>query len=217
MKRILVRLGAMAALLGLLFFETGTWTIWNGRTRIPSGVRIYPGDNIQDSVDAYPAGTQFVIMNGLHRRFVCEPKSRDVFIGQSRDSAIVSGAMLIPDSLWAYGPEVNAAGDTLWNIPNQTQQGRVFSYSGANICEGDSLANGCNLPNELFRDNVALVHVLALDSVTTNDRWFFDYAADRIFVRDVTSGHLWEASADTCAITAHQPMMPVWAISTARR
>lgn len=133
MKRVIAVAALTLLVLGGLqdqrVFASGLRFWWNTGS-VPAGVRIYPGDAYQDSIDAYPAGTAFV----------------------------------------------TAAGDTLWCIPGQTQGNRVYSYSGACICEGDSLANACNVPEDLFMDDAPLVQVLAKDSVTTVYRWFFSYS-----------------------------------------
>ncbi len=52
-------------------------------------VTIYPGDDIQQNVEAAPPGTQFLLKAGVHRGQTVYPKSGDVFIGEA--GAILDG------------------------------------------------------------------------------------------------------------------------------
>ena len=62
-------------------------------TRAPvstvGGVAVFPGDSIQGLVDAYPAGTTFVIKAGVHRGQRVVPKDGDSFVGEP--GAVLSG------------------------------------------------------------------------------------------------------------------------------
>jgi len=54
-----------------------------------SGTPIYPGESIQSKVNAAPAGTQFVIKAGTHRRQSVVPKAGNRFVGEP--GAILDG------------------------------------------------------------------------------------------------------------------------------
>ena len=47
-----------------------------------SGTTIYPGQSIQQRVDAYPGGTTFYLKAGVHRLQSVVPKSGDSFVGE---------------------------------------------------------------------------------------------------------------------------------------
>ena len=54
-----------------------------------NGVEVFPGDSIQELVDAHPAGTVFVIRAGVHRNQLVNPKDGNTFVGEP--GAILSG------------------------------------------------------------------------------------------------------------------------------
>src|ERR1051326_3461945 len=60
-----------------------------GLDRVPTGVRISPGQSIQAAIDANPGGTTFTLLTGTHRLSTAiKPKSGDSFLGQ--DDTILS-------------------------------------------------------------------------------------------------------------------------------
>ncbi|NBC03935.1 MAG: hypothetical protein GVY20_09560 [Bacteroidetes bacterium] len=71
-------------LLSLIFIESCSDTGSSGQ------VKLYPGDNFQQANDNFPAGTVFVIANGLHQKQrVHNPKSGNVWLGEK--GAIMDG------------------------------------------------------------------------------------------------------------------------------
>ncbi len=75
----------------------------------------------------------------------------------------------------------------------QTQQGRVYAGrpNGKPICE--PLYPRCTYPEDLFFDNLRLRHVASLSEVGPG-RWYFDYAADKIYFADNPTGRTVEAT-----------------------
>lgn len=149
------------------------------------GTTIYPGDDIQAAVTKYPGGTTFLIKAGTHRlaRFVT-PKTGNSFIGER--GAIVSGARLLTTFVREGG---------YWVATGQTQENT--NRPG----ECDPSRPRCAYPEDLFFDDKPLVHVSSLAGVTTG-KWYFDYAADKIYFADDPTGHKVETSVATAAFYA---------------
>ncbi|MBA2480469.1 MAG: right-handed parallel beta-helix repeat-containing protein [Planctomycetes bacterium] len=137
-------------------------------------VILRPGNDIQAAVAANPPGTTFRIARGLYRHQEITPKDNDVFIGEP--GAILSGARL----LTAFVRE-----GVYWVATGQTQQGQVH---------GDTEPGWrSQYAEDLFIDDVALQHVPALSDVGPG-KWFFDYAADKIYFANDPAGHRVETS-----------------------
>ncbi len=135
---------------------------------------ICPGDNIQAKVSAAGSGAMFTIRAGIHRLQSITPKTGQQFIGEP--GAILSGARLLTG--WTQ------SGAT-WYVDGQTQQG-----AGGGQCAGGRI---CGPPDDVYRDNVLLRRVGSVAAVTAGT-FYFDYAADRIYVGDNPSGHTLEGA-----------------------
>ena len=154
-------------------------------TGVPAdAVVIYPGQNIQAAVDAHPTGTTCLIKGGVHRLQSVVAKDGDTFVGEQ--GAILSGAIVLSD----FTIEGN-----VWVANNQTQGGDP----GPGACQAGYPR--CTYPEDLFVDNVPLLHV-ASTAALSHGRWFFDYAADKIYLADDPTGHTVETSITRTAITA---------------
>lgn len=138
-------------------------------------VALYPGDNLQLRVAAAPAGTSFVLKAGLHRLQSIRPKDGDVFTGEA--GTVLSGARL----LTAF-----TRSGKYWVAGGQTQQGVVHG-----TCE--AAFPRCNFPEQVFIDDRLLQHAASLGEVEPGT-FFFDYAADRIYLGEDPSGHRVETS-----------------------
>jgi hypothetical protein len=140
-----------------------------------TGIVLNSGSDLQKAVDANPEGTNFYLTAGLYRLQSIRPKNRDVFIGDP--GATLSGARLLTsfERQGAY-----------WVATQQTQQGQLNGQC-------DSSHPRCTYPEDLFFDDKPLTHVAALEQVTAG-KWFFDYAADRIYFADDPTGHRVETS-----------------------
>ena len=142
-----------------------------------SFVTIETTDEPNTIVQGAPAGSTFWFEPGVHRMTTAiTPREGDSFHGGA--GAVLSGAKVL--SSWAVD------GDT-WKATGQTQQGSVTAHSCA---VGYPL---CNRPEELFIDDVRMLHVASIGAVTTGT-WHFDYDNDTIYIGDDPSGKTVETS-----------------------
>lgn len=146
-------------------------------------VWVAPGDDIQAKVNANPRGTTFNFRPGTYRFQSIVPKAGNVFDGINR-KAILSGARLLT------GWTVSGA---TWFVTGQTQE-------SARNQDGMCLAgfDRCAWPEDLFINNVPMRHVLTQGAVTTGT-YFFDYAADTIYIGDNPAGQTIETSVTAFA------------------
>ena len=129
-------------------------------------------------MDANPTGTIFTLLTGVHRSEAIEhviPKNGNVFIGEP--GAVMSGARVL-SNFHGEGP--------YWVAADQTQQGPV----GGTCTPG---YGGCIFSEDLFIDGVPLWRVVSLGEVAVG-QWFFDYAANKIYLQDDPAGRLVETS-----------------------
>ncbi len=158
-------------------------------------VNIYPGNNIPNVVSSNPPGTTFVIYPGLYRlQTPIVAKNGDSFVGQTACTpptipcqAVLSGAELLTSFQQA---------GLFYYVTGQTQQGQVTVPSSR--CQpqlpGYPLAYpGCIYPEDLYFDDVPLLHVTALTDVGLGE-WFFDYTNHIIYFYDNPAGHKVETS-----------------------
>ena len=140
-----------------------------------TGTAIYPGTNIQSVVNAYPGGTTFILKHGSHRMQSVVPKTGDKFIGEA--GALMTGSRLLM-SFTRSG--------SYWVASGQTQQGPTSGrcYEGW---------EGCIYPEDLWINSVLLQHVTSL-SLVGPGKWYFDYAADKIYLADDPTGKTVETS-----------------------
>lgn len=130
------------------------------------------GDKFQQVVDSHPAGTTYLVAAGIHREQQVVAKDGDTFIGEP--GAILSGARDLTGANWqraAHG----------WYVDGQSQEGFVHGtlLPGGNPRDAH--------PEELFVGGQRLQHVASLSSLTPGS-WFFDYAADRIYLGEDPAG-----------------------------
>ena len=141
----------------------------------PTGTAIAPGEDIQARVAAAAPGTRFVLRAGVHRLQHVRPKDGMVFAGEP--GAVLSGARLLTGF---------TRSGSAWTVGGQTQQG-----AAAGVCEDGGQA--CRYPEDLFFDDVPLKRVPSLSQVGAG-RWYFDYAADRVYVGSDPAGKRVEIS-----------------------
>jgi Right handed beta helix region len=143
-------------------------------------VTLNPGDNVQAIVNAHPAGTTYVFSPGLYRMQSISPKAGDTYIGQP--GAVLNGSGLL--SGW------QPSGAT-WVVGGQTQQGQVHG-----VCIASRPR--CGHPEDVFVDGLPLIHVASLAQVDASS-YFFDYAADRIYIGQDPAGKIIEVSTTRTA------------------
>jgi parallel beta-helix repeat protein len=143
------------------------------------------GTAIQPLVTAQPSGTIFVLQAGVHRHQTVYPKTGQVFRGEP--GAIMTGARDL-SGLFTFNGQY-------WVVGQQTQQGqRTGGCSGS--------FTRCGYPEDLFLDDKPLRHVGTLAEVKPG-RWYFDYAADRIYLADDPTGRTVETSVTRHAFVAN--------------
>jgi hypothetical protein len=143
-------------------------------------VTISPGANVQSIVNANPEGTTFVFQAGIYRLQSIEPLSGDIFVGQN--NPVLSGAQVLT-TFTQQGGYYIARG--------QTQQGQLNG-----VCL--PAYPMCEYPEDLYFDNVPLLHVASLSAVG-HGSWYFDYPNHNIYFFDNPSGHVVEASVTRSA------------------
>jgi len=154
-------------------------------------VDIHPGQDIPTIVAQNPAGTTFVIYPGTYRLTAhIVPKTGDSFIGQTSCAppktactAILTGARVIGNLAKLNGG--------VYEVTGQTQQGTVSLPN--KVCETGYMA--CNLPEDLFFDDVPYQHLSASSLPTIGSKqWWFNYSNNTIYFHDNPSGHTVETS-----------------------
>jgi parallel beta-helix repeat protein len=135
------------------------------------------GDDWQAKVDASPPGTHFTIGAGVHWNQQVTPKANDTFTG--KPGAIMSGGRRLTG--WT------SDGKGHWYVDGQTQENTTHLV--ADKCRVD--APGCYYNEELWVDGARYQHATTLAAVTAGSpAWYFDYAADRIYIGDNPTGHV---------------------------
>jgi hypothetical protein len=126
-------------------------------------VTVAPTDNLQNLVNANPAGTTFTLLPGVHHDSVTSIKNGDTFTGQP--GAIENGAKVLAG--WS---QVAINSVTYWTTAGGTPIST--GYNGSNCAPGFP---GCFYPQDLYLDNVTYTHVTSLASVAPS-AWYYDYA-----------------------------------------
>ena len=156
--------------------DTSAATIAPATTCASTATLLCPGDNIQAKATAAGVGATLTLQPGTYRLQTVIPLPNQSFVGQA--GAIMSGARLLTG--WIQ----NGA---TWYVTGQTQE---FGHTAGQCTSGTA----CQYPEDVYRDNVLLTRVLSLGAVGPG-KFFFDYAADRIYVGDDPSGHVLEGAA----------------------
>ena len=141
----------------------------------PGAISVWPGQSIQEAVDAAGDGATLFIRAGVHRMQRVQPRQGSTIIGEP--GAVMNGARVLTG--WTRD------GDRWW-VGGQTQQGARHG-----VCEGG--APRCNYPEQLFVNNARLEHVGSRSAVGPTT-WYFDYGADRIYIGQNPAGKTVETS-----------------------
>src|SRR5215475_2098604 len=179
LQRWLVYLLAVASVLA----GAASWAYGPKARSTPAGAIILnPGDNISAIVSNSPAGATFYFEPGVYRGVSLAPKDGQTFIGA--EGAVLNGSAVLTD--WTQS-------GNLWVIGGQTQQGPV--NHSAEFLPGTQRPGN---PETVFLDNTPLKPVDALSKVVPGT-FYFDYAADQIYIADSPTGHTVEAGKLTDA------------------
>ncbi len=140
------------------------------------------GADFQAAVDAHPPGSSFLIATGVHRLQSVTPKDGMTFDGEV--GAVMNGSRLLSsfqfDGTWYY-------------VDGQTQEG----YRNGSCESGYSR---CHYPEDVFVDDVPLRHVAGYADLAPGT-FYFDYAADRIYLGENPNGHQVETSVSPSAFS----------------
>lgn len=134
-------------------------------------VDVFPGTNIQSVVNANPAGTTFRLKAGVHRLQTIRPRNGDTFVGEA--GTVLSGARQLTTFTQS---------GAYWVATGQTQQG----IQNHGECKAGFPL--CTIPEQLFINGERLEVVGSLGGVrppnwsVETGQWYFDYAADRIYI-----------------------------------
>jgi parallel beta-helix repeat protein len=130
-------------------------------------VTLSPGDNIQNAVNANPAGTTFILSAGAYRnQSVTSLQNGDSFIGQP--GAIMDGATILTN--WT---QVSINGVEYWTSPGGTPLPTPSCGAGSECCMAGY--EGCNYPQDLYVNMVTYQHVTSLANVVAGQSWYYDY------------------------------------------
>ncbi len=160
----------------------------------PTDTNVYPGENIQQAVDANPPGATIKVMPGIHRMQTVVPKDGQTIAGEP--GAVLNGARLLTDFVYE---------SNLWVATGQTQQGQL-----AGVCAPylGKPYDGCRHPEDVYYDDVPLRQVTDAGDMGPG-RWYFDYEHDRIYLADDPAGHKVEASVTRHAVHFWHPGQPL--------
>jgi parallel beta-helix repeat protein len=128
-----------------------------------SQVMVAATDNLQNLVNANPAGTTFTLLHGVHHDSVTSLKNKDTFTGQP--GAVENGA----EVLTGWVP-VSIGGTQYWTAAGGTPLGNTQSSS-----QCQSGYPGCYLSQSLFVDNTHYTRTTTLSAVAPGI-WYFDVA-----------------------------------------
>jgi hypothetical protein len=146
-----------------------------------TGVSVRQGDDLAAIANASPEGTTFCI-SGFHRLSgEIVPKDGQRFIGV--EGPVLNGSRLLTS--------FSQASD-FWVIGGQTQD---YAQAAPKIADESCMEGyeGCRFPEDVYLDDAFLHQVLSLEELEPG-RYFFDYAADEIYLADDQAGHEVEAS-----------------------
>lgn len=154
-----------------------------GTGTAPAGaITVSVGDDIQALVRAAPEGAVFWIEAGVHRLQSITPKDGQHFIGE--EGAVLNGSRL----LTSFSQEGSA-----WVVGGQTQEGMRNALD-----EASAGFDRAGYPETIYVDDQPLKHVGSRDQVAEGT-FFFDYAADRIYIGTDPAGRKVEASVQPWA------------------
>jgi parallel beta-helix repeat protein len=142
------------------------------------GQAVTTATDLKTLVAADTKGSTFCLKAGTYYGFSITPKANQSFIGEP--GVVLSGAKKLT--------MVKDGTANRWKATGQTQQGYV--WKGA-ACPADR--PGCQLPEELFVNNVRQEPVLSLSQLAAG-KFFFDYAADTIYMGSDPTGKVVETS-----------------------
>lgn len=157
-------------------------------------VILFPNDNLQEKVDAQPAGTTFII-RGTHRLQTITARDGDTFLGELGPNgerlSVMKGSKII--SGWQSASDANG---TYWFISGEIGRNNPSAH-------GTCLAGfDCHRAEDIFENGIPLIKVTSLAAVNQSTKCFM--GGDTVFIRHNPAGKTYEASVNKYAINAAQ-------------
>lgn len=121
----------------------------------------------QSIIDANPAGTVYILEAGVHRGYEIILKAGDTLEGE--DGAVMSGAELLGG--WRY--------ESPYWVHDGPHSKVVPQYDSSPLIDEER----ARYPHDLFKNDLPIIQVLSLAELTNKSQWFYDYSADKIYVR----------------------------------
>lgn len=157
-------------------------------------VYVYPSNNLQSVVNAYPSGTTYMLTRGVYRMQSVTPKSGDVYVGQS--GAVMNGSRLATSF-----SQQTISGITYWVTPGPTQAGTVTGSC-------DSSHPMCKYPQDLFINNQLIQRVASLSAVTAST-CYFNYSTGKVYFRTTPVGKTVEIGTTRFAFSSSAPNVTI--------
>ena len=125
------------------------------------------GADPQPIIDTYPAGTHYILAAGVHRGFELVLKEGDTLEGI--EGAVMSGAELLVG--WKY--------EAPYWVHDGPHSSVVPRYDASPLV--DELR--ARYPHDLFVNDVPLLQKLNRDELIDSASWFYDYDADKVYIK----------------------------------
>lgn len=164
----------------------------------PSGTRVEAGGDIQAALTAGSTGATFVLGHGTHYiTSALAPKTGQTITGEF--GSILTGGITLSSWTTATG---GTCATTCYYATGQTQDGTDVGITGNCTAQAEfgNHAN-CFKSEDVFFDGVLQGHESSLGACGAGE-WYFDYAADRIYVCSDPTGHTVQTSITQSAFTA---------------
>jgi hypothetical protein len=156
-----------------------------GQTEAASTVLLSPGDNLQVAVNNAPAGTTFVLREGVYRMQEIFAKSGDIFNGEGK--VVLNGSQIL-----SFSPD--PAGSGMWVATASTMP----DHNGR--CSKTSPL--CGYVQDLFVDDVLQTRVSGPQNLAPG-QWYFDMDNHKVYVPTDPSTHIVEIGMTEYAILGH--------------
>ena len=146
-------------------------TLLYAQASTPPAITLSPGENIESAVAAAPAGTTFVLLPGVYRMQMVQPKNGDTFNGQQ--GVILNGSQVLSFQL-------DSAASGLW-----------VANANANTVNHGSCQSTyplCGYTQDLFIDNVLQAPVSSPQGMKPGT-WFFDRTNNILYIPSNPTGH----------------------------
>jgi hypothetical protein len=156
-------------------------------------VQVTPGENLQELVNANPAGTKFVLAAGVYRMQSVQPKANDAFMGAGTGKVFLNGSIQLSFAQTSPGKELWVAKATV--LPQD-----------AGVCQAAHPL--CNYDQDLYVDGVPQTPVALLAGLQAG-QWYFDRVAGAVYISENPAGHTMELGSTQWAFEGNAPAVLV--------